>query len=166
MRPAGPDDIESIKRIAFTTWPVAYAEILSQGQMDYMLEMMYSTAALTMQMAHKHNCFVLVIDEAVSTQALGFASYELAYRQTDKTKLHKLYVLPDAQRRGAGGALVRAVAGMAKRAAQTALTLNVNKFNNAKGFYVRLGFAVVGEEDIDIGEGFLMQDFILEMPLA
>jgi len=29
-----------------------------------------------------------------------------------------------------------------------------------------VGFKIVGEEDIDIGHGFLMEDFIMRLPLT
>ncbi|MEI6737475.1 MAG: GNAT family N-acetyltransferase, partial [Pseudomonadota bacterium] len=166
LRPAGLADIAAIKNIAFETWPVAYGEILSPAQMGYMLEMMYSSSALTMQIEQKHHCFMLALERMESQSAIGFASYELDYQKTPKTKLHKLYCLPSSQGQGTGAALVHAVANIARQAAQTALTLNVNKNNKATGFYARQGFHIIGQEDIDIGEGFMMEDFIMERPLV
>ncbi len=166
LRPAGLDDIAAIKNIAFETWPVAYGGIISQAQIVYMLDMMYSLSALTMQIEHKHHCFLLALAHTESQNAIGFASYELNCRQSSKAKLHKLYCLPSEQGQGAGKALVQAVAKIATESAQTALTLNVNKSNKARDFYSNLGFQVVGLEDIDIGNGFLMEDFIMELLLA
>ena len=47
----------------------------------------------------------------------------------------------------------------------TTLQLNVNRQNNAKEFYEKMGFAVIGEEDIDIGSGYYMNDYIMEKKL-
>ncbi len=44
----------------------------------------------------------------------------------------------------------------------TALQLNVNRSNKARFFYEKLGFNVVREEDIDIGNNYFMNDFVME----
>jgi diamine N-acetyltransferase len=44
----------------------------------------------------------------------------------------------------------------------TRLRLNVNRFNKAVGFYENFGFRVIGQEDIDIGQGYFMNDYIME----
>jgi len=41
----------------------------------------------------------------------------------------------------------------------------VNRQNNAKNFYEKLGFVVIKEEDIDIGNGYFMNDYVMEMML-
>jgi ribosomal protein S18 acetylase RimI-like enzyme len=43
------------------------------------------------------------------------------------------------------------------------LELNVNKYNPALGFYKKLGFSVISEEVIEIGEGYVMDDYIMEL---
>ena len=41
------------------------------------------------------------------------------------------------------------------------LHLNVNKFNDAVQFYERAGFVTIKEEDIDIGQGYFMNDYVM-----
>jgi diamine N-acetyltransferase len=48
----------------------------------------------------------------------------------------------------------------------TTLLLNVNRDNSAKTFYEKLGFAVLKVEDIDIGNGFFMNDYIMEKKIS
>ncbi|MEI9808163.1 MAG: hypothetical protein WDO16_09960 [Bacteroidota bacterium] len=38
----------------------------------------------------------------------------------------------------------------------------MNRSNNAKLFYEKIGFIVIREEDIDIGNGYLMNDYVME----
>ena len=45
------------------------------------------------------------------------------------------------------------------------LLLNVNRFNSALGFYKKIGFEVVDEVNIDIGNGYLMEDYVMEKGL-
>jgi hypothetical protein len=41
----------------------------------------------------------------------------------------------------------------------------VNRYNKARQFYEKMGFVVIGEEDIDIGNNYLMNDYIMEVPV-
>ncbi len=166
IRRATSADIPHIQSIAHTTWPVTFADILSAGQIAYMLEMMYSKTSLTAQIEQKNHVFHLATDEGTP---IGYISHELNYLpsgHSNQTKIHKIYLLPSAQRRGAGGELIKTVRALAVANKQTALHLNVNKYNQALGFYQHLGFVVVGYEDIDIGDGFLMEDAKLVLSLV
>ncbi|MBB2147934.1 GNAT family N-acetyltransferase [Pedobacter gandavensis] len=160
---ATANDFPVIQKIAHKTWPATFGAILSPQQISYMLEMMYSTAALTEQVAGKGHHFLLVKDE---TNDLGYASYELNYKGLPKTKIHKIYLLPEAQGKGVGKLLMKTISEIAKDNKNTILSLNVNRDNSAFLFYKNIGFEQVGEENIDIGDGFLMEDYIMEKQLA
>lgn len=159
---ATEQDFVTINRIAHLTWPTTFGDILTPAQIDYMLEMMYSPAALQEQVLQRGHTFLLAREAA---QCWGFASYQPHYKGASLTKIHKIYVLPNTQGKGIGKALISAVAEIARRHGNSALTLNVNRYNPAVQFYQHIGFRIVGEEDIDIGNGFLMEDFIMEKSL-
>ena len=157
-------DLPIIQDIAYKTWPTTFGEILSPSQISYMLEMMYSWDALNEQIKDKKHVFLLAQD--VDSQAyLGYISYELAYQKQPLTKIHKIYLLPASQGKGVGRIFIDHVGATALRHGNTRLGLNVNRYNKAIQFYERMGFSVVGTEDIDIGDGFLMEDFVMEKPL-
>ncbi len=160
--PATTDDIATIQQIANDTWPSAYCDILTSSQIHYMLEMMYSTSALSAQMTEKQHHFLIA---TLNGDAIGFASYELNAMPARHCKLHKLYCLPQSQGSGVGAVLVEHIVDAATSADQSTIRLNVNKHNKALAFYRRLGFAVAGEEVIAIGQGYLMDDFVLEKSL-
>jgi diamine N-acetyltransferase len=148
-------DIPIIHKLAHTIWPSAYGAILSAEQLAYMLELIYSAQALQQQFAVQ--IFVLIYDNA---EPVGFAAYE-QFQQ--KLKLHKIYVLPQTQGTGVGKHLLQYVLQQALDKHCQALYLNVNKFNkNAIAFYTKQGFAVASEEVIDIGNGFVMDDYVME----
>ena len=155
-------DIPAIRSIAHATWPVAYAEIITPAQIAYMLERMYSEAALLDQLHVKGHRFLLVEQDG---KPIGFAGFEHHYT-AGRSRLHKLYVLPAVKGTGVGNALLEAVLMAAMKAGDTAVELNVNKHNPAKDFYARHGFMIERDEVIDIGHGFVMDDHVMVRHLA
>lgn len=161
IRKADLGDYKIINDLAIKTWYDTYSSILSQEQLEYMLNTMYSLEAITEQIAIKGHHFLLLSE---GDKYLGFASYELNYT-SGTTKLHKLYVLPETQGRGAGRLLISKIENAAKSNGNDKIVLNVNRYNNAANFYLKNGFTKAGEEDINIGNGYLMEDFIMEKGL-
>jgi GNAT superfamily N-acetyltransferase len=161
IRKAGLDDFKIINDLALKTWYDTYTTILSPEQLEYMLKEMYSLEAFTEQIAVKGHHFLLLSE---NDRYLGFASYELNYT-SGTTKLHKLYVLPETQGKGAGRLLITTIESLAKKNGNDKVSLNVNRYNDAVKFYLKNGFEKAGEEDINIGNGYLMEDFIMEKGL-
>jgi ribosomal protein S18 acetylase RimI-like enzyme len=147
--------IELTKKI----WPVAYGTILSKAQLDYMIQKFYNETALQ-ELIQKGHIFYLAQDE--KENYVGFVSYEIN-SVPDKTKIHKIYVLPETQGTGLGRQFFELVKEKAKENNQKAIFLNVNKYNNALDFYTKLGFSIVNDEVIDIGEGYVMDDYVMEL---
>jgi len=156
IRKAYPSDIPLIREMAYKIWPITYGTVLPGKQIDYMLELIYSEKVLYEQMTTDIE-FIIVYD---GVHPVGFASYSLIEPQL--YKLHKIYVLPSLQGRGTGRFAIEQLVKAMKSKGATALLLNVNRQNNAKEFYEKLGFAVIKEEDIDIGSGYFMNDYVME----
>ena len=152
-----PIVIELTKKI----WPVAYGTILSKAQLDYMIQKFYNETALQ-ELIQKGHIFYLAQDE--KENYVGFVSYEIN-SVPDKTKIHKIYVLPETQGTGLGRQFFELVNEQAKENNQKAIFLNVNKYNNALHFYTRLGFTIIKDEVIDIGEGYVMDDYVMELSI-
>ncbi|MGX5818193.1 N-acetyltransferase family protein [Chitinophaga lutea] len=159
---ARPDQMPLIREIAYATWPSAYHDILTEEQMSYMLHMMYADASLQEQTEKKGHVFLIA---EWNGEPGGFASYEMNYGGEPVCKLHKIYVLPSMQGRQVGKALMGAVEKTAREAGMKKFSLNVNRHNIAVGFYQRMGFEKVGDQDIDIGNGFFMYDAVMERNL-
>ena len=87
----------------------------------------------------------------------------MAWRSEKRTKIHKIYVLPETQGTGVGKLFFNLVVEKAKENNQIAVFLNVNKYNNAKQFYEKLGFTITKEEVIDIGNNYIMDDYVMEV---
>jgi ribosomal protein S18 acetylase RimI-like enzyme len=162
IRPLAKEYLSKVQSIAHRTWPTTFANILSAEQIDYMLNWMYSLEMLESQLEKGHT-FLLAEEEG---KELGFAGLELNYSEGPKAKLHKIYLLPEAQGKGAGKALILEVAERARKSGQKSLLLNVNKYNQkAIEFYNRIGFQEIYKEVIDIGNGYMMDDVVMELNL-
>lgn len=162
MRPATIDDYDAIYNIAITTWKDTYGTILSAEQFDYMINLMYSKSAISEQMNSKGHKFYMVENE--EGIPFGFCSYEID-NQPGKTKLHKLYVLPQTHGKGVGRSFINLVEEAARNNGNTSVILNVNRFNPAYEFYLRVGFNNMGEQNVDIGNGYFMEDYLMEKPV-
>ena len=152
-------DFENIRRIAFETWPIAYGKIVTQKQLDYMLEKIYNITSLQHQQENLGHRFILAVDEY--NTAIGFASFSTYENQTNHHRLHKLYVLPNQQQKGTGKLMLETIYSEIRKNGEGSIELNVNRYNNALAFYQKLGYKILREEDIEIGEGFYMNDYVL-----
>lgn len=153
------NDIKLIQEIAHTTWPITYGEILSKEQLDYMLDLIYSDEALTNAYNKKEQLFYLIYEDETN---LGFIGIEHNYKEEAITKIHKIYLLPQTQGKGIGKQVVDEIGKLALVNNSKSLLLNVNRFNAALGFYKKIGFEVVDEVNINIGNGYLMEDYVME----
>lgn len=172
--PATAADYDIITEIAHETWPVAYRNIITPPQMTYMLDMMYSPQAIAEQVAQGHVFHLLLQEEAsVSDYAstntkrfrpVAYVSHQLDY-EPGKTKIHKLYARPQVQGEGYGRAMVEHVAALARKSGQHTVRLDVNYQNKALGFYEHLGFQKILRRNTEIGHGYLMEDWVMELPL-
>ncbi|MEJ7740611.1 MAG: GNAT family N-acetyltransferase [Chitinophagaceae bacterium] len=155
IRKATVDDVGIISHLAQVIWPPTYNEILSQAQIGYMMNLFYSAESLAGQFK-KHHFILAVLNE----QPVGFASYS-TMDEACIYKLHKLYVRTDTQGKGLGKALIHYILDEISSLQAKALDLNVNRSNKARMFYEKLGFTVIREENIDIGQGFWMTDYVM-----
>lgn len=159
----GPEAIPQVQELAQLTWPVTYGPILPQEQLTYMLGLIYSTEALKAQMEKGHR-FIIAKENNIP---VGFAAYSVKDPSVSPSlfRLHKLYVDPGQQGKGIGRLLLQYIKDDIINSGATELELNVNRYNNARIFYERMGFTVMGEEDIDIGNGYFMNDYVMRVPL-
>lgn len=176
IRTAKLEDRALIRSISEHTWPSTYGHIISQEQIDFMLDWMYSDESLATQMNSGCAFYIASIKkENGDWDAIGFCSVSEEMKDTstqnesnqiDSTKqykLNKLYVLPAAQGTGAGKALLNKAIEVTKMAGSSSLFLQVNKLNTAYSFYLKHGFIKESEFKFDIGNGFYMDDYVMRL---
>jgi len=157
---ASVDDIPYIQHIAHVTWPLVYGPIVGEVQLAYMLNLIYSTSSLEKQM-QSGSTFLLAKE---NNEPTAFAAYFL--KNPNVYKLDKLYALPNQQGKGLGRMLINYIIDEIKPLGATALRLNVNRYNTkAQSFYEHLNFKIIEEQDIPIGEGYFMNDYVMELKL-
>jgi len=160
IRPIAPDDIPAIANLARATWLDAYADIISPEQIDYMLAQRYDHERLR---AEAEDPQKWLCQAYLDNTLAGFAACEI-YK--GEFKLDKLYIHPDMQRKGIGAALVRHTAALAHEQGFPSMILAVNKQNEqAIRAYTRYGFRVRDKTVTDIGNGFVMDDYVMEKTL-
>lgn len=159
--PLAEDGAEALAALAHEIWHAHYPGIISRAQIDYMLDRRYRPDAIRASI--KGQCWLVARQAG---KMLGFA-HALPDEPAGAWKLDKLYVHPEHQRQGIGRRLLDAVIAHAREAGAVRLVLRVNKYNAAAlTAYARYGFRVYGEHVLDIGNGFVMDDFLLEMHLC
>ncbi len=164
VKKATSQNIDIIQELAFSIWPAAYEKILSPEQLQYMLDLFYSKKALISQIEISHHHFILAY---INNVAVGFASYSQKELANDAVyRLHKLYVSTNHQRKGIAKFLLNYIIDDIKKAGALVLELNVNRHNNAVEFYYATGFIIERSEDIDIGNGYFMNDYVMKLKLG
>lgn len=161
-RKATLTDVDRIREIAEITWPATYSSIISVEQIAFMLDWMYDKQTIETAIRSEQQDF-LVLER--NGEILGFSGIEHGYKHQAITRIHKLYVLPETQGTGAGKELLAAIAEEAKKHQSEQLHLNVNKANPAVQFYLHNGFKMDHEVILDIGNGFVMDDFVMTKQL-
>jgi diamine N-acetyltransferase len=154
---ANAKDATTIQALAFAIWPKAYDHILSTEQLQYMLQKIYNVPLLTQQIISGEQHYFLI---QAANDNIGFFGLSILPEQV--LKINKLYVHPQTQGAGVGRQAIQFITQFALKHNCQLITLNVNRFNTAKLFYEKLGFTVTAEEDIDIGNGYFMNDYILD----
>ena len=151
--PASPEHVAEIARLAAIVWRAHYPGIISGEQINYMLARMYDLDVLRDEIANG----VTYLRALEGDELLGFAAYGPSGKEI---KLHKLYVHPERQRCGIGGALLEQVERGCKG---RTLMLTVNKQNHkAVAAYKKHGFVIRNSVVVDIGGGFVMDDYVME----
>ena len=155
-----PDDVEAVSALARVVWQATYPSLISQAQIDAMLADRYSPTVMREQLDDPGHAWWVTHEDG---QPVAFAH---ALRDAMGCKIDKLYVHPARQHRGLGAALVRAVESWARANHIDRLWLQVNRGNTqAIRAYEKYGFRIVASRVFDIGNGYVMDDHIMEKTL-
>jgi GNAT superfamily N-acetyltransferase len=121
---------------------------------------MYNSHTLENQINGKIEFFMVDLGQ----ETIGYFAVENANEQN--VKLHKLYLDPTQKQKGLGRKIIQYIRDWALTNQKNSIILNVNKNNSAVQFYQKVGFTILEEMILDIGEGYVMDDFVMQLDLG
>lgn len=162
IEPASEEHLAEIAALAGVVWRAHYPGIISSAQIEYMLERFFDLDVLRSQLREG-----MRFDRALVNGSLaGFSAFSFEQNLLH-VKLSKLYVDPDSQRQGVGGALLESCQKAAQVHGAALILLNVNKRNErAIAAYRKHGFTIRESVVVDIGNGFVMDDYVMTLPIG
>lgn len=161
--PLTPAGFPTLERIARQIWNEHYIKIISQAQIDYMLAGRFTAENLSRYVDSDERWSHLL---QVGNETVGYCGYSNS-DTPGELKLEQLYVLPTHHGKGLGGFMLRFVEARARELGRPLLMLTVNKHNTGSiAVYRHAGFGVREEKVFDIGNGYVMDDYVMEKRLG
>ena len=148
--------VYSLTAVADDIWREHYTPIIGEKQVDYMLDKFLSPEALVEQINSGYEYFLISYDYT-------FAGFAGICEKDGELFLSKLYIHKDFRRKKVGSYMIQKFVEICKLRELKKIWLTCNR-NNTKSLaiYEHLGFKKVREEVTDIGNGFVMDDYVLE----
>lgn len=156
-RAMSPVDVTKISDMAYKIWREAYKDIISATQIEYMLDRFQSEEAIRRQTVNENYEYYLI---EVKGQTVGYTG---VVRGRERLFISKLYVLEEFRNNGFGKKTLDKISELAKKDGSGIMCLTVNK-NNEKAIkaYEAAGFTKTESVVSHIGEGFVMDDYIMQ----
>lgn len=156
--PAAAADLPAISALAGEIWRACYPGIITREQIEYMLGWMYNVERLEREISQESITYERLIADGT---LVGFAAWGPS-GHGKQCKLHKIYLRPGEHGKGLGSKLLSHVVERARAAGFNDIILQVNKANTkAIAAYERNGFVTRASIKDDIGEGFVMDDYVM-----
>lgn len=151
------DEIDELSRLATEIVREHFDPLIGTAQNDYMLEKFQTPSGIQEQFENGYQ-YYWVMDGDEKTGFLAF------YPKEDCMYLSKFYVHKNYRGRHLAAGMIDFVIQKTKEAGLGSITLNVNRGNtDVIAIYKHLGFEIIREEKNDIGSGFFMDDYVLQL---
>jgi ribosomal protein S18 acetylase RimI-like enzyme len=143
--------------LAKEIWKEYYPAIISQKQIIYMIDTFQSPSAIATQITEGLQYYLTVSDG----EEIGYLAYSM--EQGDALFLSKIYIKRDYRNKGNGREVFEFINQQARKNQCKKIWLTVNKHNNtAIDIYLKRGFTIAESVNKDIGNGFFMDDYVME----
>ncbi|WP_196137385.1 GNAT family N-acetyltransferase [Aliikangiella sp. G2MR2-5] len=142
----------AISLLAKPIWEEHYIPIIGSAQVEYMLEKFQSESAIQEQIEQGYQYYLVIQDE----QPVGYFSVQ---PRSNTLFLSKFYLDQSTRGKGFGRQMLTFVESLARQSAANKIELTVNKFNPAYEAYLKMGFENIEAIQIDIGNGYIMDDY-------
>lgn len=145
-----------IEKLAFEIWRQHYTPIIGPEQVKYMLQKFQTVEAIENEVRNGNEYFMMYLDE----KAVGYMGIRW---EQDAIFLSKIYVLAEERGKKIGRQGLEFLEKLGRDAKKTSIKLTVNKYNTKSiEAYERMGFLNMGSLVMDIGEGYVMDDYEME----
>ncbi len=149
--------ITRVAQLAKDIWEEYYPAIISQGQIAHMINTFQSPAAIESQITEGMQYYLTVTDG----EEIGYLAYTV--EQGNALFLSKIYITRDFRNKGKGREAFEFITQQARKHRCNKVWLTVNKHNKAAiDIYLKKGFTVTESVKKDIGNGFYMDDYVME----
>ena len=160
LRPASSSDIPELASLASGIWHEYFPCILTEGQIDYMVGMFQSEHAMREQVSGKGYRYYFLVDGGTVVGYTGLVP------EGDRLFISKLYLRKESRGKGLGSQALKLIFELCQREGFGSAYLTVNRNNSvAIRAYERNGFVTVRTQVADIGNGYVMDDFVMEKKL-
>ena len=151
------DEIRMVAKLAYEIWNEHYVPIIGQDQVSYMVDKFQSFEAISVQIKEdKYDYYII-------NQAFEPSGYIGINMSGEELFISKFYVVRNKRGKGLGRKGIEFIIKRAKESGTKTLSLTVNKENvNSIKAYEQMGFKNFGPIVTDIGEGFIMDDFVMK----
>lgn len=161
IRVATREYIQETARLADEIWHEHYPQIIGVQQVEYMIQKFQSVEAITRQIDSGALVYFLLF---FNQRPEGYMAVQL---QKNELFLSKLYIRAEQRGHGIARKAIEFIKGMAADNCIKRISLTVNKENTiAIKAYEHLGFKNEKAVVTDIGEGYVMDDYIMVLSLA
>lgn len=155
-----PDEIQKLAVLANEIWHEYFPCLLTEAQINYMVEKFQSEEALTKQIAEGYQYCIFLYQN----QPAGY--FGVCLQSDGSLFLSKLYLKQEYRGKGLASVLFQEVQHLAKICGASSIWLTVNKHNDqAIAVYKHFGMEIIRSQVTDIGSGFVMDDYVLSVPL-
>ena len=147
-------DLPLVEKMAHEIWPIHYTPIIGVKQVEYMLNKMYSVPVLEQKFNEGHQFYLIKEGD----KSIGYIS--TSSPDNRNFFLHKFYILPTQQGKKLGEQIFNQLYRKLYHAESIRLYVNRQNYKSIN-FYFKLGFKIEKLNELDIGEGYFMSDFIM-----
>ena len=165
--------VAQVARMAREIWDEYYVPLIGRAQVDYMVAKFQTAEAMQAQIDSGYEYFQIRQSGQIpqsgqirqTGEAIGYAAIRHDAAEA-RLFISKLYLLAAHRKAGAGRQCLDLIERMARERAATRLWLTVNKGNPSVRAYERLGFSIAEAIVMDIGGGYVMDDYRMEKPVT
>ncbi|MEE0060497.1 MAG: GNAT family N-acetyltransferase [Acutalibacteraceae bacterium] len=153
------NDVATLAMVGNEIWHEYYTPLLGVEQVDYMVDKFQSVKGISYQLDNGYEYYFAVDDDKI-------AGYFGVQPQEESLFLSKLYLKKDFRGKGIASVMLAYIKEIAEKYSKNKITLTVNRYNdNTIAVYKHLGFEIIEEQKADIGNGFYMDDYVMQLQL-